>query len=149
MQALNDDLSENLKYVALAHSLYKDGVKKTPEWAVNQLVVEQSVDLLKAAISSERPDGTDDDSFPSGHTGKAFAPAWFIYRNYGAKEAAPYFAAASYVGYARVKLDRHHPEDVLFSIVLSYGISKVFTGPDAHISLSYEDGFKASYFRRF
>lgn len=141
-KTVNDGLSENMKYVALAHAIYKDGVQKVPEWAVNQLVVEQSIDLLKSSISSERPDGTDDDSFPSGHTGKAFAPAWFIYRNYGAKEAAPYFIAASYVGYARVKLDRHRPIDVAASVALSYVVSRVFTGSDPTISIDVGDGFR-------
>lgn len=68
---------------------------------------------LKAAIDKERPDGDDDDAFPSGHAATAFAGAGFLHRRYGLREAWPSYVLAGWVGYTRVHADEHEWEDVL------------------------------------
>ena len=42
---------------------------------------------LKETVEKERPDGTGDDAFPSGHAATAFQGAAFIHRRYGIREA--------------------------------------------------------------
>jgi hypothetical protein len=149
-ESLNDRVARNLKYVALTHTFLKNDWEGIPQQILGDLVIEQSVELLKGTINSERPDGSDNDSFPSGHTSDAFAPAWYMYHRYGLNESLPYLAAASYVGYARVKLDRHRPIDVGTSIVISYYISKYFTGSlgeEARIGISYNEGLTLNFFK--
>jgi len=73
---------------------------------------------LKSAIPETRPDGSDDKSFPSGHTSISFAAAASLQNRYGWKIGLPAHIAASFVGVARVKADKHHWHDVLAGAVL-------------------------------
>ena len=63
---------------------------------------------LKQAFPERRPDGSDNKSFPSGHTAVSFAAAASIYERQGPGIGIPAFAAASFVGLARVEADKHH-----------------------------------------
>ncbi len=42
-----------------------------------------AVEGIKFAVDKDRPDGSGDDSFPSGHTADSFAAATFIQQRYG------------------------------------------------------------------
>ncbi len=84
---------------------------------------------LKLAVSKERPDGSDDDAFPSGHAATAFQGASFIARRYGWKPGAPAYAAASYVAWAQVKIDKHDWSDVLAGAAIGIGFNYLFTRP--------------------
>lgn len=76
---------------------------------------------LKAAIDKERPNGEDDDAFPSGHAATAFAGAAFLHRRYGWREAWPAYALSAYVGWTRVDADEHEWEDVLGGAAVAIG----------------------------
>jgi len=84
---------------------------------------------LKSTISKTRPNGTDDKSFPSGHTSVAFQGAAFIHARYGPKYAVPAYIAASYVGWTRVESDNHYTEDVLVGAAIGIASSFIFTRP--------------------
>lgn len=75
-----------------------------------------SVTLLKNSTHVIRPDGTDDKSFPSGHTAQAFLGAVMLQREYGSRSiwypVAGYTIAAS-VGALRIANNRHYTSDVL------------------------------------
>lgn len=68
---------------------------------------------LKETISKERPDGSDDRSFPSGHTSSAFAAAATLTNRYGWKVGLPAHALAAFVGASRIEARRHDAVDVL------------------------------------
>jgi len=68
---------------------------------------------LKYTVEERRPDGSGDDSFPSGHTSISFAAAEFTRKNYGWAWGAPAYAAASFVGWSRVQTQDHWSHDVL------------------------------------
>ena len=68
---------------------------------------------LKEAISEERPDGSDDKSFPSGHTSVSFAAAATLYKRQGWQVGIPAHLVAAFVGVARVKADKHFAQDVI------------------------------------
>jgi membrane-associated phospholipid phosphatase len=68
---------------------------------------------LKRTFPEIRPDGSDNRSFPSGHTAQSFAAAASIYNRRGPAVGIPAFAIASLVGVARVKADKHHWYDVV------------------------------------
>lgn len=74
--------------------------------------------LLKSSIHEQRPDGSDDKSFPSGHTSVSFAAAATLQNRYGWKIGVPAHAAAAFVGLARVEADRHYWHDVLAGAAL-------------------------------
>lgn len=69
-------------------------------------------ELLKRTTGVERPDGTNDRSFPSGHAASAFAAATYVHRRHGLEAAVPVYALATYVGYTRVHSGRHRWIDV-------------------------------------
>ena len=82
------------------------------------LAVSASVNLgytsaLKAAINRERPDGSDEDSFPSGHTSNAFALASVASAHYGKKVGIPAYVVASAIGVSRLRSNDHWLSDTL------------------------------------
>jgi len=84
---------------------------------------------LKALISKTRPNGADDDSFPSGHTSTAFQSASFIHFRYGIRRAFPAYLAATYVGWTRWESDKHFVIDVVAGAALGIASSRLFTEP--------------------
>jgi len=68
---------------------------------------------LKHVISEERPDESNDKSFPSGHTSQSFAAAATMYKRHGWEVGLPAHAVAAFVGVARVKADKHFVHDVI------------------------------------
>lgn len=71
---------------------------------------------LKHAIHEKRPDGTDNHSFPSGHTSVAFSGATVLMHEY--RKVSPWIGVAGYavatgVAVDRVRRNRHHWEDVV------------------------------------
>ena len=68
---------------------------------------------LKETFPERRPDGSDRKSFPSGHTSVAFASAATLHNRHGWQAGIPAQLAAAFVGFARVKADKHHWYDVV------------------------------------
>jgi membrane-associated phospholipid phosphatase len=68
---------------------------------------------LKKAFPETRPDRSDRQSFPSGHTSVAFAAAATLENRYGWEAGLPAHLAAIFVGVARVKARKHHWYDVV------------------------------------
>ena len=68
---------------------------------------------LKHVIEEERPDESDDNSFPSGHTSSSFAAAATLYKRHGWAIGVPAHVVATFVGVARVKADKHFVHDVI------------------------------------
>lgn len=93
------------------------------------------VEALKYSIEKDRPDGSGDDSFPSGHSADTFAAATFINQRYGWQYGVPSFAVASYVAYTRVASDQHHVEDVLAGAAIGILAGWYFTDPYKGISI--------------
>lgn len=68
---------------------------------------------LKEAFPERRPDGSDNKSFPSGHTSVSFAAAATLQNRYGWKVGVPAQLVAAFVGLSRVEANKHHVHDVL------------------------------------
>jgi membrane-associated phospholipid phosphatase len=87
---------------------------------------------LKRSVHSMRPDGSDNKSFPSGHTAVAFAAVRFMDKRYG-QEIASYtpwlYAAATLTGVARVEAQKHHRQDVIAGGALGWGASQLWAEP--------------------
>src|SRR5687767_4849279 len=68
---------------------------------------------LKHVIEEERPDESNDKSFPSGHTSSSFAAAATLHKRHGWEVGMPAHLVAAFVGAARVKADKHFVHDVI------------------------------------
>ena len=79
---------------------------------------------LKYVVSRERPDGSDQLSFPSGHTSNAFASATVVHRHYGWKVGIPAYGVATFLGVSRMAANRHHFSDVVGGALLGYGVGR-------------------------
>lgn len=81
-------------------------------------VTRLATDGLKSTIHEERPDESNDRSFPSGHTSMSFSAAASLHKRYGWKYGFPAYAVATFVGAARVKADKHYVHDVIAGAAL-------------------------------
>lgn len=84
---------------------------------------------LKYSVDKERPDGSDNQSFPSGHTSVTFQSAAFIQRRYGWRYGLPAYAAAAYTGWSRIDADKHYASDVIAGAAIGVLSSLYFTTP--------------------
>lgn len=125
-----DILVVTLPSLALGSTfLWKDGQKGTAQFTKSFLSTVALTYGLKLAIKKERPNGESFNSFPSGHTSIAFTSAGFLQKRYGWKIGIPAYALASYVGYSRIKANKHDTWDVLAGAAIGVGISYLFTKP--------------------
>ena len=103
-----------------------------PRFAVNTIasvgVAYVGKTALKAMVKEERPDHSDNKSFPSGHAAMAFAAARSIDKEFR-KESIwipiAGYAAATAVGIERVANDRHHWYDVVAGAAVGYGAAEL------------------------
>lgn len=79
-----------------------------------QLLTEMLVQPLKFAVGRERPDHSNNQSFPSGHAAVTFATATVIERHLGWRNSALAYTLASYVAMSRLHDNRHYLSDVVF-----------------------------------
>lgn len=103
-----------------------------PRFAVNTIasvgVSYVGKTALKAMIKEERPDHSDNKSFPSGHAAMAFAAARSIDKEFR-KDCIwipiAGYAAATAIGVERVASERHHWYDVVAGAALGYGAAEL------------------------
>ena len=84
---------------------------------------------LKKTISKTRPNGEDNDSFPSAHSSMAFQGAAFIHKRYGWKYVIPAYLGSTYVAWSRVESDNHFTVDVVAGAAIGIASSFIFTKP--------------------
>ena len=82
---------------------------------------------LKHTIHEERPDHSDNRSFPSGHTSLSFAAAASLEKRYGWQVGLPALVVASFVGVGRVEAHKHHWYDAVTGAAIGGGAGFVLT----------------------
>ena len=137
------DIDFGIRYDLGRNQFYRDAEEKRangsgfrghnwPRFAVNTVasvgVAYIGKTALKAVVKEERPDHSDDNSFPSGHAAMAFAAARSIDKEFR-KESIwipiAGYAAATAVGVDRVVTDRHHWYDVVAGAALGFGAAEL------------------------
>ena len=94
-------------------------------------------EVLKSTVHSTRPDGSDNKSFPSGHTALAFSAATYMDRRYGEQWGQRYgqwtvpalYGVAALAGVARVEANKHHWGDVLAGAAIGWGSARFWSEP--------------------
>jgi len=129
-----DDLTQYIPYVATyafdafgvksRHQLLRKTTTMGTAIALNALVVQ----TMKAVIDEERPDGSANNSFPSGHTTTAFMGAHIFHKEY--RHLSPYYsvgayALASFTGVFRQLNNRHWISDVMMGAGLGISLTEL------------------------
>jgi hypothetical protein len=103
-----------------------------PRFAVNTIasvgVAYIGKTALKTIVKEERPDHSDNKSFPSGHASMVFAAARSIDKEFRKDNIwipIAGYAAATAVGIERVASDRHHWYDVAAGAALGFGAAEL------------------------
>jgi membrane-associated phospholipid phosphatase len=89
-----------------------------------QIVSQLWVQLLKHIVQRERPDQSNNVSFPSGHAAGGFAVAGVLAHHYGWKAAIPAYAGAAYIATARVHDNKHYLSDVIFGAAMGFAANR-------------------------
>ena len=91
-------------------------------------VINQSIVMgIKKAVGSERPNGENSLSFPSGHTAGAFTWATTVDHYYGHKAGIVAYLAATYVGFSRLDERAHRLTDVVAGATIGYIVGKTIS----------------------
>ena len=103
----------------VAYELWRGDTQGAWQFGKSWAVTLGATEALKRTTHVERPDRSNDESFPSGHASHAFAAATYMHRRHEIEEAWPWYAAATYVGWTRVHVKRHRWGDVAGSALLA------------------------------
>jgi hypothetical protein len=91
--------------------------------AVTQVITQ----TLKTTVKRERPNFSDNHSFPSGHTSSVFALATSLNGIYGWKAGIPAYIIALTVGAQRISSSSHYLTDVLSGALIGYLVADGFS----------------------
>ena len=142
-----DGIGDALRFVPLASAfvLKAAGVDGESSW--ERLVINSAASVaissgvtwgLKKCVDRRRPDGTDNNSFPSGHTTIAFAGATVLCKEYWHSHkwiCVAGYGVAALTAADRIRRNRHHWDDVaagaaigIGGTMLGYFLSDLITG---------------------
>jgi len=97
---------------------------------IRAIVLDQTLTFgLKYATQRERPDHSDNLSFPSGHASLTFAVATALERHASWRMAVPAYLFASYTAMSRLHENRHYASDVVFGAVVGIIAGRTVTEP--------------------
>lgn len=109
------------------YSYTLDDVEGLRELGLGCLLTAQITTLLKYSVHRTRPDGSDNYSFPSGHTSAAFLGASYLHHRYGLVWGIPMYGIASAIGLQRVNVKSHYWTDVIAGAALGYTVAAFCT----------------------
>lgn len=82
---------------------------------------------LKQTFPEDRPDNSNNNSFPSGHAALSFSSATTLYRRYGWQAGLPAYVVATVVGVGRQRSNEHHWYDVVAGAAIGTASGWLFT----------------------
>ncbi|WP_323788452.1 phosphatase PAP2 family protein [Psychroserpens sp.] len=131
------NLDDYLWYVPLVEMYAADiiGIEAKHHWFdqsknafISHLVNKYTTNAFKGLIVKTRPNGYNKNSFPSGHTSKAFTSATVLYEEF--KDTSPLLAYSGYIfasstAVLRIANNAHYVSDVLIGAGLGILITKI------------------------
>ena len=135
-----EGVSDDLRNIAVAGALVTalaapadEGRWRRIGWGVTALYAQGGVvEGLKDVVERQRPDGSNDRGFPSGHAGVAASAATLGQRNLRALGMAPGWRRGASIGFdalavgtawSRVEAEKHHAADVLAGYAIGHFIT--------------------------
>lgn len=96
---------------------------------------------LKLVVNKQRPDLSNNNSFPSGHTATTFQSASFIHKRYGFVNSIPAYALAGYTAFSRINAKKHDGLDILAGAAIGIGSTLLFTSEyqREHMELTFTE----------
>jgi len=76
------------------------------------------ITIIKPLAGKERPDGSDNLAFPSGHSGVTFCTAAVLHHRFGWGIGVPAYAMAVLTGLSRMDVEVHWVSDVVFGATI-------------------------------
>ena len=95
-------------------------------WAASNIGTVALTYAFKYGVGRLRPDGSDNRSFPSGHSSVAFATATMYQMWYGWKAGVPAYAFATITAFQRLDDNRHWLSDVIMGAAIGIAIPYMF-----------------------
>ena len=92
-----------------------------------QALAQIFVQGTKFTVGRQRPDGSNSQSFPSGHSASAFATATVLQQSYGWKAGAPAYAFAGFIAASRMSSNKHYLSDVLMGAGIGIAAGRTVT----------------------
>jgi len=129
IETLGTGVAIALPLTAAGLTLYKDDVMGAAQLTVETILTVGTAYALKNIVHEERPNGSDDQSFPSGTSALASSGSSFLWGRYGWEYGLPAFALSQFVSYSRVQAREHHWYDTLASSGMAAGYSYILTTP--------------------
>ncbi len=114
--------------------------------AFSTAIMATAVNGLKYTVQRPRPDGSQNNSFPSGHTATSFMTATMLHKEYGWR--SPWFSIGAYTvatasGFSRILNNKHWMTDVVGGAAV--GIGAVHLGYYLSDLIFKEKGLASSY----
>ncbi len=138
----SDDL-RTMTHIGMVATLFvvERGERPVGEW-IGRFLVQHGAAVvttsltagLKSVSGRTRPDGSDSESLPSGHSSRVFSYAASGWRNLGDSDLSPGWrrglgigitSLAAATAWARVEAGKHYPSDVLTGVALGNFITRV------------------------
>lgn len=129
IETLGTGVSIMLPLVAGGLTLYDDDRIGAAELTVETVLTVGTAYALKSIVHEERPNGSDNQSFPSSTTALAASGSSFLWGRYGWEYGLPAFALSQFVSYSRIQAREHHWYDTLASSGIAAGYGYVLTTP--------------------
>jgi len=141
VQKIGDVILIALPVATLGTSLIKGDNEGAWQFTKGLLLTEAVTFGLKLGVNKQRPDMSNDNSFPSGHTSTVFHSAGYIHRRYGFKYSIPAYALAGFTAASRIDSKKHDILDVLAGTAIGLGSNLVFTTEyqQEHMELTYDN----------
>ena len=153
-QKIGDVLLFSLPITTFATTFIIGDKKGAWQFTKGLLVTNAVTYGLKIGINKQRPDMSNNNSFPSGHTSNTFYSAGFIHRRYGFKYSIPAYLLAGFTAASRLDSKKHDLLDVLAGAAIGLGSNLLFTTeyPQEHMELTFNSnnseylvGFKYNF----
>lgn len=149
-QTIGDIILFALPAATLGTSLFIGDNQGAWQFTKGLLLTEAVTYGLKYSINKQRPDMSNDNAFPSGHTSTVFHSAGYVHRRYGFKYSIPAYALAGFTAASRIDSKKHDILDILAGAAIGLGSSLIFTTEyqQEHLELTYSN-FKGNHLLGF
>jgi len=140
-QKIGDAILIVLPIATLGTSLIRGDNEGSWQFIKGFILTEAVTYGLKLSVNKTRPDQSNDNSFPSGHTSTVFHSAGYIHRRYGFKYSIPSYALAGFTAASRIDSKKHDILDILAGAAIGLGSNLIFTTEyqQEHMEFTYSN----------